>query len=146
MKKNYQTKTSRAATGRVTPKKKPPTAPPATDEMELGLPDWALPPTVRVAMTDLAETAREGLLALAVGAGLGVLQVLMDEDVTAVAGPKGKWNPDRVAGKTQQATRPPAAAGGSSQDGGDSYGRVGVKGPLRRPSAALDPDPGAGGR
>ena len=97
MKKNYQTKTSRAATGRVTPKKKPPTAPPATDEMELGLPDWALPPTVRVAMTDLAETAREGLLALAVGAGLGVLQMLMDEDVTAAAGPKVKWNPDRVA-------------------------------------------------
>jgi transposase-like protein len=97
VKKNYQTKTSRAATGRVTPKKKPPTAPPATDEMELGLPDWALPPTVRVAMTDLAETAREGLLALAVGAGLGVLQMLMDEDVTAAAGPKVKWNPDRVA-------------------------------------------------
>jgi len=48
-------------------------------------------------MADLADTAREGLLALAVGTGLGVMQVLMEEDVTAVAGPKGRWNPDRVA-------------------------------------------------
>jgi putative transposase len=56
-----------------------------------------LPEAVTVAMADLAGAAREGLLALAVGTGLGVLQVLMDDDVTAVAGPKGKWNPDRVA-------------------------------------------------
>ncbi len=97
MKKNYQTKTSRAGTGRVTPKRKPPAEPPATDEMDPGLPEWALPEAVRVTMTDLAETAREGLLALAVGTGLQVMQVLMDEDVTAVAGPKGKWDPDRVA-------------------------------------------------
>jgi hypothetical protein len=92
VKKNYQNKTSRAATGRATPKTKP-----TTDEMDLGLPEWALPEAVTVAMGDLAETAREGLLALAVGTGLQVMQVLMDEDVTAVVGPKGKWNPDRVA-------------------------------------------------
>ena len=48
-------------------------------------------------MADLADEARDGLLALAVGTGLGVLSVLMDDDVTAVAGPKGKWDPDRVA-------------------------------------------------
>jgi len=95
VKKNYQTKSSRAATGRVTAQKKPSAATPAADEMDLALPDWALPESVTLAMADVAETAREGLLALAVGAGLGVL--LMDEDVTAVAGPKGKWNPDRVA-------------------------------------------------
>ncbi len=91
MKKNYQTKSSRAGTGRVTPRKKPPATPPVTDEVDL--PEWALPEAVRVTMTDLAETAREGLLALAVGTGLQIMQVLMDEDVTAVAGPKGKWNP-----------------------------------------------------
>jgi len=97
MKKNYQTKTSRAGTGRVTPKRKPPAEPLATDEMDPGLPEWALPEAVRVTMTDLAETSREGLLALAVGTGLQVMQVLMDEDVTTLAGPKGKWDPDRVA-------------------------------------------------
>jgi len=95
VKKNYQTRSSRAGTGRVTPRKKPPAAPPVTDAVDL--PEWALPEAVRVTMTDLAETAREGLLALAVGTGLQVMQVLMDEDVTAVAGPKGKWDPDRVA-------------------------------------------------
>lgn len=41
-------------------------------------------------MTDLAETAKEGLLALAVGTGLQVMQVRMEEDVTALAGPKGQ--------------------------------------------------------
>jgi hypothetical protein len=62
-----------------------------------GLPVWALPESVQIALVDLAETAREGLLALAVGTGVQVMQVLMEEDVTAVAGPKGKWNPDRAA-------------------------------------------------
>jgi len=97
VKKNYQTTTSRAGTGRATPKKKPPATVPANEETDLGLPEWALPEAVTLAMADLADTAREGLLALAVGTGLGVMQVLMDEDVTAVAGPKGRWNPDRVA-------------------------------------------------
>jgi transposase-like protein len=40
---------------------------------------------------------REGLLALAVGAGLQVMAQLMDADVTAVCGPKGKHDPDRAA-------------------------------------------------
>jgi putative transposase len=40
---------------------------------------------------------REGLLALAVGAGLQVMQQLMEADVTAVCGPKGKHDPDRAA-------------------------------------------------
>lgn len=36
-------------------------------------------------------------MALAVGAGLRVMRVLMGESVTALAGPKGKHAPDRVA-------------------------------------------------
>jgi putative transposase len=40
---------------------------------------------------------REGLLALAVGAGLQVMQQLMEADVTAVCGPRGKHDPDRIA-------------------------------------------------
>jgi putative transposase len=47
-------------------------------------------------MSELAGAMREGLLALAVGAGLQVMQVLMDESVTAIAGPRGKHDPDRM--------------------------------------------------
>ena len=38
-------------------------------------------------MAELAGATREGLLVLAVGAGLQVMQALMDESVTALAGP-----------------------------------------------------------
>jgi putative transposase len=56
-----------------------------------------MPDTVCVAMSELTGAVREGLLALAVGAGLQVMGVLMDESVTALAGPKGTHDPDRVA-------------------------------------------------
>jgi putative transposase len=56
-----------------------------------------VPEEVSVALAEIAESAKEGLLALAVGAGLQVLQTLMEESVTSLAGPKGKHNPDRVA-------------------------------------------------
>ncbi|MDQ3571189.1 MAG: IS256 family transposase [Actinomycetota bacterium] len=59
--------------------------------------EWALPEAVTIAMAELAETAREGLLALAVGTGLQVMQVMMEEDVTAIVGPKGRWNPERTS-------------------------------------------------
>src|SRR4051812_30886159 len=48
-------------------------------------------------MGEIAADMREGLLALAVGAGLQVMQQLMEADVTAVCGPKGKHDPDRTA-------------------------------------------------
>jgi putative transposase len=50
-----------------------------------------------VALAELAGAAREGLLALAVGTGLGVLGSLLDADVERLAGPKGRHNPDRAA-------------------------------------------------
>ena len=50
----------------------------------------ALPEQVTVAMSEIAESMQEGLLALAVGAGLQVMGALMDADVTALAGPKGR--------------------------------------------------------
>jgi putative transposase len=59
--------------------------------------DLAVPDAVTVAMGDLAETVREGLLALAVGAGLQVMEVMMQESVTAVCGPKGAHDPGRTA-------------------------------------------------
>jgi len=57
----------------------------------------ALPERVSVAMTEIAENMHEGLLALAVGAGLQVMQALMEADVTVLAGPKGKHNRTRTA-------------------------------------------------
>ncbi|MST31338.1 IS256 family transposase, partial [Acidimicrobiaceae bacterium USS-CC1] len=56
-----------------------------------------LPEGVRLAMDDIAGTMREGLLAMAVTAGLGVMSALMEESVTAIAGPKGKHQPGRRA-------------------------------------------------
>lgn len=46
----------------------------------------AMPERVSVAMADVAEDMREGLLALAVGAGLQVMAALMEADVSAVDG------------------------------------------------------------
>ena len=56
-----------------------------------------MPETVSVAMAEIAEDMREGLLALAVGAGLQVMAALMEADVTAVCGPKGRHDPARTA-------------------------------------------------
>ena len=53
----------------------------------------AVPETVSVALGELAGELREGLLALAVGAGLQVMAALMEEDVTAACGPKGATTP-----------------------------------------------------
>ena len=50
----------------------------------------AIPERVSVAMAEIAENMGEGLLALAVGAGLQVMAALMEADVTALAGPKGR--------------------------------------------------------
>jgi putative transposase len=57
----------------------------------------AVPEQVSVSMEAIAADMREGLLALAVGAGLQVMAQLMEADVTAVCGPKGKHDPDRAA-------------------------------------------------
>jgi putative transposase len=57
----------------------------------------AVPEQVSVTMNEIAADVREGLLALAVGAGLQVMQALMEEDVAAACGPRGKHNPERAA-------------------------------------------------
>ena len=59
----------------------------------------AVPELVSVAMDEIAADMREGLLALAVGAGLQVMAQLMQADVSAVCGPKGKHDPDRTASR-----------------------------------------------
>src|SRR3954452_25608097 len=56
-----------------------------------------LPERVREALGDLAGAAKEGLLALSVGVGLGVLHELMEAEVEEVVGPKGRHDPERSA-------------------------------------------------
>ncbi len=96
MKKDYQTKAATAA----------------TDQL-------VLPDTVTLAMADLAETVKEGLLALAVGAGFGVMEVMMQESVTGLCGPRGAHDPDRTAVRH------------GSEDGSVTLG--GRRVPVRRP-------------
>ena len=57
----------------------------------------AVPEQVSVAMNEIAENMSEGLLALAVGAGLQVMGALMEADVAALAGPRGRHDPGRTA-------------------------------------------------
>ena len=57
----------------------------------------AVPETVSVALDELAADMREGLLALAVGAGLQVMAAIMEQDVAAVCGPRGRHDPQRTA-------------------------------------------------
>jgi putative transposase len=59
--------------------------------------ELVLPERVTIAVAELAGAAREGLLALAVGTGLGVLHSLLEADVDRLVGPKGRHQPDRTA-------------------------------------------------
>src|SRR3954466_571428 len=56
-----------------------------------------LPRRVQDALGELAGAAKEGLLALSVGVGLGVLHELMEAEGDEVVGPKGRHDRDRVA-------------------------------------------------
>src|SRR5215210_6787569 len=56
-----------------------------------------LPESVLEALGELAGAAKEGLLALSVGVGLGVLHELMEAEIDEVVGPKGRHLRDRVA-------------------------------------------------
>ena len=63
-----------------------------TDHTQLELPEQ-----VTLAVAELAGAAREGLLALAVGTGLQVLEAMLAEDVDRLVGAKGRHNPARAA-------------------------------------------------
>ena len=62
------------------------------DARELGL-----PPSVQEALGELVNAAKDGLLALSVGVGLGVLNTMMEEEVSEVVGAKHAKLPDRAA-------------------------------------------------
>ena len=56
-----------------------------------------LPEAVSIAMAELAGDVQEGLLAMAVGTGLQVMAALMNADVEASCGPKGRTRSGRSA-------------------------------------------------
>jgi transposase-like protein len=86
-----------------------------------------VPEQVVVSMAEIAESAKEGLLALAVGTGMQVMAAMFDEDVTWLCGPDGKHNPERagyrhgsgtgsvtLGGRRLPVTRPRVRATGGS--------------------------------
>jgi putative transposase len=54
-----------------------------------------VPEQVIVSMAEIAESAREGLLALAVGTGMQVMAAMFGEDAERLCGPDGRHNADR---------------------------------------------------
>jgi hypothetical protein len=56
-----------------------------------------LPDELRVAMTEVAGAAREGLLAMSVAVGLRVMAELLEVEITAKAGPRHAKQPGRLA-------------------------------------------------
>jgi len=63
-----------------------------------GLPpgEVAVPGQVVVSMAEIAESAKEGLLALAVSTGLQVMAAMFSEDAERLCGPQGRHDPDRA--------------------------------------------------
>jgi hypothetical protein len=64
---------------------------------QAGMDEVVLPARVQEALGQLVGAAEEGLLALSVGVGLGVLAELMEDEVAEVVGPRGKHDPGRAA-------------------------------------------------
>ena len=114
----------------------------ATDEEATS----ALPARVQEALGELAGAAKEGLMALSVGVGLGVLAEVMEAEVDEVVGPKGKHDSERTAvrhghddgevtlgGRRVPVKRPRArAADGSGEVELASYGHFADRDPLSR--------------
>src|SRR4051812_15105215 len=86
--------------------------------------ELALPPSVQEALGELVNAAKDGLLALSVGVGLGVLAEMMELEVEEVVGPKGERNPGRTA------VRHGHENGESRSAGGVSVCNAHVRGPL----------------
>ena len=80
-----------------------------------------LPAEATFALPDLASAIKDGLMAFCCAAGLAVVAEIMQAEMTAKAGPKGRHDPERTA--TRNGTAP-----GSVVLGGRTV-------PLRRPRA-----------
>jgi len=64
-----------------------------------------LPEQVTIAVRELAGAVKKGLLALSVGVGLTFVHELFEAEVTRLAGPKGKHDPERRAYRHGQEAR-----------------------------------------
>ena len=64
-----------------------------------------LPERVTIALASMAETAREGLLALSVRVGLAVVGEIFEEELNQLVGPRGKHSPERQAYRHGQERR-----------------------------------------
>jgi hypothetical protein len=88
---------------------------------QVGREELALPPRVQEALGQLVGSAKEGLLALSVGVGLGELVELLEEEVDDAVGPKGSTTGSgsrcgmdtRQAGDPRWATRAGRASAGA---------------------------------
>ena len=80
-----------------------------------------LPDRVTITVRELAGTVKEGLLALSVGVGLAVVHELFEAEVTRLAGPKGKHDPDRRAYRHGQESRQVTLGGRRVQVGVDIF-------------------------
>ena len=103
-----------------------------------------LPERVQQVLGELAAAAKEGLMALSVGVGLGVLEELMAEEVDDLVGPRGKHDSDRTAYRHGEdegevtlgarrvgVKRPRArAADGSGEVALETYGHFASRDPL----------------
>jgi transposase-like protein len=87
-----------------------------------------MPPEVLVSLAEIGESAKEGLLAMAVGAGLQVMLAMMTAEVEVLVGPKGKHQSGRSAVRH------------GSQDGSVTLG--GRRVPVRRPRVRTADGPG----
>src|SRR3954452_24058660 len=90
-----------------------------------------LPPQIQDALGELVGAAREGLLALSVGVGLGVVHELMELEVTGVVGAKGKHDADRTAKRHGhgEPSAPTSSHSGSRPTGRRSRSRSGKAAP-----------------
>ncbi len=68
-----------------------------TVKQEQDTPQHVLPPGVQDALGELAGAAKDGLLALSVGVGLGVLSEMMEAELDEVVGPKHATIAERTA-------------------------------------------------
>jgi hypothetical protein len=93
-------------------------------------PGLAVPDAVTIAMGEIADDLHEDLLA--VGAGLHVMDSLMEADVAAACGPRGKHDPERKATPTGYPSAQPVPtpqSGAPARTGGCSFRSAG---PQRR--------------
>jgi putative transposase len=70
---------------------------------------------VRLAMTEIAGAAREGLMAMSVAAGMAVMAAMFEAEIAEVCGPKGKhkWWPGRGAPRHGEGIGDPRWAAGA---------------------------------